>query len=204
MWLIVVASIAHTNTASFGQEPTSEECPPSKACIDSRVCTFGDVATYNVVRRQLFEATGYPLACIDACQCNPNPSNRIASLLSKAAGDPTVYNNNSACSNQVLMSAMDYITANLPCEAVFAEAQVPLFKLCGTQNGVPCRGKCTQQYQIDTPLGACYQRTGATNFINFVTAAMVVALGVLWVYIPGSTYTVLKKRAPKKSIYSKM
>lgn len=188
--VIIGVVVSHGYTATFeggtGGAGTGQ-CLPSGACESNRECTFGTLSTYAVVRDAVFEATGYPLTCIDACSCTPSPTSRVSTLLSRASSDPTIYNNNSVCSNGVLMAGMRYITANYACDRVFSEAQVPLFQLCGTTpSGSPCAGRCTSQYEISVPLPACKQRAGPQFDANFVVGLMVCTLGVLWARTPGS------------------
>jgi hypothetical protein len=165
----------------------AEDCAPTPACQKHRECTFGTVDTYEVVRNALFSATGRSLACADACECIPTASNRVQSLRDEAAADPALYANNTVCNNPKLHAAMVYITGGYACETVFAEAQVPLFQLCGIMNGgngEPCQNKCNFQYEIDVPVPPCQQRAGPQATANYVVTGLMTALAILWMWVP--------------------
>lgn len=204
MWKVtsvVVSAIAagHAYSATFEGIPTEttsgELCPADTACNDNRECAFGTLATYDIVRNAVFEVTGYSAGCIGRCSCTPSASSRVGALLAQAESDPAIYNNNSICSNAVIIAGMNFITANYPCDGVFAEAQVPLFRLCGTTpQGAKCAGRCTSQYEISVPLPACRQREGPRVAANVVVGLMVCLLALLWAKVPGSIDSLLAVR----------
>lgn len=166
-------------------------CDADTSCNANRVCTFGSLETYDYVRRTLFDATGYPASCINLCNCPiKNPINPVQRMLSNAQQHPSLYANNSICSNSVLHAAMIYHTQNRDCEALFTEAQTPMFELCGTQNGIPCMGQCTEQFQIDTPRRPCDVYNESSPMTRYVTMAGIFITSVLILWIPESEYDV--------------
>lgn len=171
MFYVVVALLATMTEAS---------CDADAACNANRICTFGSLETYDLVRRTLFEATGFPLSCINLCDCpNQNPTSPVQRMLTNAHNDPSLYSNNSICSNALLHAAMIYHTQNRDCETIFSMAQIPMFELCGTQNGVPCMGHCTKQYEIDTPRRPCDVRYESSPITRVVTVAGILIASVL-------------------------
>jgi hypothetical protein len=163
----------------------AEVCTPTEVCNSNRICTFGTTDTYDVVRRHLFRISGYPLSCINDCTCpTRNPVNEVQTMLEAAHKNNSLYSNNAICSNPTTHSAMIYKTESYPCERLFAEAQVDLFRLCGTQAGIPCMNRCTEQYQIDTPPRPCDLREDTSTTTNFVTMGAVVGGGMLLISSP--------------------
>lgn len=164
---------------------SSELCIPSPAVVSSRLCDFGTTKTWDVVAAAMFEASGYSVAgCRDQCSCIPSPHSPIGRLLTAAALDPTIYNNNTVCDNPVLRRGGQYITAGYAANNVFAAAQVPYWRLCGTINGQPCRGQCYTRLDVDTPMPACDYRTGPTPTITFVTCVLFTIVVINFGHIP--------------------
>lgn len=183
--LLIGYAVAHT----FGSNLTvaaEGSCGPTTECDVNRICTFGSLETYDLVRARLFDYTGYPLSCINACSCTQNPSNRVQAMIDAAAINNSLYSNNEICSDPALHAAMVFITENLPCETIFAEARAPLFGLCGTQNGAPCMGKCTEQYQIDVPGRPCDQRESADSAMSYYTTAALFLGALFFLWSPDS------------------
>jgi hypothetical protein len=170
----------HSYISNIASANPAAECGATPACISHRECTFGTTKTYDVVRQTLFEATGYSLACINQCNCTRNPVNPVQTMTDRAVADPTLWSNNVICNNAAIHAAMIYITANFECESVFAEAQVPLFGLCGYINDSPCRGHCSTQFDINTALPACETRKGVDN-VEWGTIIVLSILGlIIW------------------------
>lgn len=158
------------------------QCGATVACNNNRVCWFGSLARYNYMVEKLFEAAGYPISCINSCSCSNNPVNAIQLMLNQAASNNSLYANNPICNDPILYWAMVYSTAGFPCETLVAQAQPLLFALCGTQNGIPCMGRCTEQYQIDTPPRPCDSRSSMNQdeayWQMFYTVTIIIL--ILW------------------------
>lgn len=155
------------------------QCGATVACNNNRVCWFGSLTRYNYNIEKLFEATGYPLSCINSCSCSNNPVNAVQLMLNRAAQNNTLYANNEICNNPVMYWAMVYSTAGFACETIVEQAQQLLILLCGTQNGIPCNGRCTEQYQIDTPPRPCDSRSLLNQEEAYWELAYTVALIIL-------------------------
>lgn len=158
---------------------TNAQCGATVACNNNRVCWFGTLTRYNYIVEKLFEATGYPLSCINSCSCSNNPVNAVQLMLNRAAQNNSLYANNELCNDPILYWAMVYSTAGFAGETIIAQAQIPLIMLCGTQNGIPCMGHCTEQYQIDTPPRPCDSRTSVEQNEAYWEMAYTVALIIL-------------------------
>lgn len=172
----------------IGGATAAELCVPSPAVVSSRLCDFGTIETWDVISAAMLEASGYSVAgCRDQCSCTPSPHSQTQRLLAAAALDPTIYNNNTVCSNPVLRRGGQYITAGYAANNIFAAAQVPYWRLCGTVNGQPCRGQCYSRLDVDTPMPACDYRTGPTPTITFVTCGLYMAVGIIFSHIPAIT-----------------
>lgn len=179
---------------------TEASCDADTACNANRICTFGDLKTYDLVRRTLFEATGYPLSCINLCSCpNQNSMNPVQRMLMNAHDDNSLYSNNTICSNAILHAAMIYHTENRECETIFTQAQTSMFELCGTQNGLPCMGHCTKQYEIDTPRRPCDVRKEFSPMTRVITMAGILIASVLVLRAPETENAIDLPVAPKYS-----
>lgn len=157
----------------------NSQCGATVACDNNRVCWFGTLSHYNYIVEKLFEATGYPLSCINSCSCSNNPVNSVQLMINQAAQNNSLYANNVICNDPVMYWAMVYSTAGFPCETIVEEAQQLLIVLCGTQNGIPCNGRCTEQYQIDTPPRPCDSRSSMNQDEAYWEMAYTVALIIL-------------------------
>lgn len=172
--LLVTAASAHSYSSSAIGYSTANDltaCAPDAGCIKNRLCSFGTEENYKIARAALFEATGRAKTCYDKCECSPNPTNQVATILISAQNDQYIYGNNTVCNSHVLQAAMYYPTAGFTCEEVFAEAQGDLIRLCGVQNGRSCLGKCVDYYQIDKPKPLCEQHVGIQEQSLFIVLA---------------------------------
>lgn len=189
-WVLVsvfaVATAHSYGSSAIGYASAAPgNCAPDGACLANRKCTFGSEANYKVARDVLFEITGRSLSCVDKCSCSANPRNQVNTLLDSAVLDPTIYGNNSICTNEVVKAAMYFHTAGYKCETVFAEAQIGLFRLCGFQDGRNCLGKCDVQYKIDTPLPPCEERQGVDDTSLFIIGGYIFLSAMLWTWTNG-------------------
>lgn len=188
LFLVTVVS-AHSYSSSpigwSGSATPLSECAPDAGCIGNRVCGFGTEENYKIARAALFQATGRSTTCYDQCTCSPNPSNQVDTILVQAQKDQYIYGNNTVCNSHVLQAAMYYHTAGFTCETVFLQAQSDLIRLCGVQNGRSCLGKCTEQYQIDTPPPMCEEHVGIDEHSLYAILGYIVLAGVLWSWTAG-------------------
>jgi hypothetical protein len=177
-------------------------CPTTTATNANRMCTFGTLQNFAVVRNTLFKAAGYPISrCEDQCSCIQNKHNQIARMLTLAESDPSLYSNNSLCENQILTAGRNFITAGFPADGVCAQAQIALFKLCGTQNGVSCMGKCNSRIQVDTPKRPCDSKHTTSHL---VPAVLIVTVMGLYDIIPGSTSVIVETVKQNTLVKSKV
>ncbi len=186
--LFATVASAHSYSSSSigsGYSSTNEACAPDAGCIKNRICSFGSEENYKIARAALYKATGRPTTCNDQCSCTPSPTNEITTLLVRAQADQYIYGNNSVCNSHVLQAAMYYHTGGFACEKIFAEAQVDLIRLCGVQNGRSCYGKCTAQYQIDTPPPMCEEHTGIDENSMYAIFAYIILGCVLGSWTSG-------------------
>ena len=149
--------------------------------------------------RRVFALSGYPLSCENACTCaHVNPINAVQTMLNLAQLDNSLYSNNSICSNMYVYAAMTYLTAQLPCESVMRLVQTNLIRLCGTQNGVSCMGRCTEQYQIDMPRRPCDLRQDADTRSRFVFTVGIVLGCIVFLWAPSSEDDTPMQHTPVK------
>lgn len=185
--VLVWGAVAHnygTSTLRQHSQSLFGECAPDDACEANRKCAFGSLENYAIARNDLFQVTGYPNSCIDQCDCTPSSQNDVQEQLDIATSTGKWYDI-PICNNSALKQAMYYHTSGYACERVFEKAQQQLILLCGMQNGVSCQGKCTEQYQIDTPVPLCEQNKDIEDSILYAIFGYILLGCTLWSWTSG-------------------
>lgn len=160
------------------------DCTATATCNANRICTFGSLETYNYVMRHLYTISGYPVSCMNQCTCTQNPTNEVQLMLDAAASNNALYSNNSLCNNPIVYSAMVFYTEGFACETLVRQMQIPLYQLCGTQNGIPCMGRCNTYLQIDKPRRPCDARISVTSAERSISIGIIIISAVLFTWAP--------------------
>lgn len=186
--IVVWGAVAHNYGTALLQQSSSTlygECAPDDACIQNRECAFGTTKNYEIARNDLFEVTGYPLSCENQCECVASPHNEVKTEYNKANSTGHWYNISLCLHYPALKAAMSFHTSGYDCENVFREAQSQFIRLCGMQNGLSCEGKCTELYQIDTPVPLCEQTKDLSDSTMYAIFGYILLGCTLWTWTAG-------------------
>ena len=148
-----------------GQEPCNA---PSANCLSHRKCAFGTLENYEDALKTTSKLTGCDNCINDcgACTCDTNNST-VQNLI-----DDEHFCDNNICNKTSVTLMMNYLIDNYnDCEQEVSRIQPLLIQLCGKTNGICCKGKCDQSYQITVPPSMCDQVAGIKGPTRWILTA---------------------------------